>query len=425
MLRRAEDLWERAARSQSVTHTNFLTPAERYQLENWAKRSGARLLFSGGGPDCERTAAFFLPDWLEEDAFDPGDYISAMKITAYFGTPGHRDYLGAILGMGVGREWLGDLRVEGDTAWLFCMPSVLRHLLSIEKAGRVSVKAEELSIGQVPAPVRQVKQESFSVMSLRLDAVKHISFPFYRALLKDIRKETGLALPAVGEYWSGELSRLLYYLDMVDNEMSLFDVALHYSIFDVSQGRKSLGKVFENTLVGSRPYNAVTFVDNHDTQYGQSLQSFVDDWFKPLAYGLILLRQDGIPCVFYSDYYGNPARNRPLVPNLGKLIKLRHSYAYGEQTDYFEDEHLIGWVRRGDPSHPDSGLAVVMSDNGPGALRMELGPRHIGKTFRDALGNCPEPIVIGEDGFGVFSSSARSVSVWVRDGAFENIVINE
>ena len=38
--------------------------------------------------------------------------------------------------------------------------------------------------------------------------------------------------------------------------------------------------------------NAVTFVDNHDTQYGQSLQSFVDDWFKLLAYALILLRQE-------------------------------------------------------------------------------------------------------------------------------------
>ena len=44
LIRRAEDLAARAARSGSITHTGFLSPAERYQLETWAKRSGARLL---------------------------------------------------------------------------------------------------------------------------------------------------------------------------------------------------------------------------------------------------------------------------------------------------------------------------------------------------------------------------------------------
>ncbi len=263
------------------------------------------------------------------------------------------------------------------------------------------------------------------VDGLRLDAVKHISFPFYRELLKYIRQETRRSIPAVGEYWSGELPRLLHYLDMVDGEMSLFDVALHYNFFDVSQGRRSLSHVFDNTLVRSRPGNAVTFVDNHDTQYGQSLQSFVEDWFKPLAYALVLLRQDGVPCVFYSDYYGNPVQNRPLVPNLGKLIKLRNSYAYGEQTDYFGNEHLIGWVRRGDPGHRNSGLAVVMSDTAPGRLRMRFGPEHAGETLRDVLGGCPDPVVIDKDGYGTFTCAAKSLSVWVRDGAFEDIVVNE
>ena len=263
------------------------------------------------------------------------------------------------------------------------------------------------------------------VDGLRLDAVKHISFAFYRELLKSIRADAAPDIPAVGEYWSGDIERLLYYLDMVDNEMSLFDVALHYSFFDISQGRRSLGHVFDNTLIQRRPERAVTFVDNHDTQYGQSLQSFVEDWFKPLAYALVLLRQEGVPCVFYSDYYGNPVQNRPLVPNLGKLIKLRHSYAYGQQLDYFENEHLIGWTRQGDEDHANSGLAVVMSDAGPGQLRMEMGAAHAGETFRDALGGCTEPVVIGEDGFGEFSAEGRNLSVWVREGAFEDIVVHE
>ncbi len=265
------------------------------------------------------------------------------------------------------------------------------------------------------------------VDGLRLDAVKHISFSFYRDLLADIRKETGKKCPAVGEYWSGDLERLLYYLDSVDNEMALFDVALHYNFFHAAQegGAYDLRQLLDHTLVSQRPENAVTFVDNHDTQLGQSLQSFVDDWFKPLAYAVILLRKEGLPCVFYADYYGNPAYNRPLVPNLGKLIKLRHTYAYGEQEDYLDEEHLIGWVRKGEPAHPGSGLAAILSNTTGGTKRMRMGERFAGKSFYDALGNIPDPIVIDEDGYGEFSVREGSVSVWVQKGALEDLTVNE
>ena len=70
---------------------------------------------------------------------------------------------------------------------------------------------------------------------LRLDAVKHISFSFYKDLLQNVRRELGTGLPAVGEYWNADLGRLLYYLDQVNGEMSLFDVALHYQFFNASQ----------------------------------------------------------------------------------------------------------------------------------------------------------------------------------------------
>ena len=212
---------------------------------------------------------------------------------------------------------------------------------------------------------------------------------------------------------------------MVNNTMSLFDVSLHYNFFDASQGRRSLTHIFDGSLVEKRPMNAVTFVDNHDTQYGQSLQSFVEDWFKPLAYSLILLRQAGVPCVFYSDYYGNPVQNRPLVPNLGKQIKVRRWYAYGEQKDYFGDDHLVGWVRQGDIEHENSGVAVVMSDGESGTLPMEIGRDFAGEFFYDVMGKCTEPVEIDKKGIGEFKTTSKSVSIWVRKKAFEDIIVNE
>ena len=284
-----------------------------------------------------------------------------------------------------------------------------------------------------PEVIRETKKwlrwyiKTTGVDGLRLDAVKHISFPFYLELLTDIRKKTGKELPAVGEYWSGDIEKLLHYPDTVENQMSLFDVALHYKFFTASEARSSfdLRTILDGTLMKERPQNAVTFVDNHDTQYGQSLQSFVADWFKPHCYALILLRQEGLPCVFYSDYYGNPVKDLPPVPNLGKMIKLRSFYAYGEQHDYFDSPNLIGWVRTGDKVHEGSGMAVVLSNGDGGRIRMCMGPEFAGETFADVLGNCTESTVIDEDGWAEFACAAGRAAVWVRPEAFEDLIINE
>ena len=150
---------------------------------------------------------------------------------------------------------------------------------------------------------------------------------------------------------AGNLEALQNYLKTTNNALSLFDVPLHYNLFNAchSNGTYDMRTIFNNTLVAENPNSAVTFVDNHDTEPGQALQSWIDDWFKPLAYSLILLRKDGLPCVFYGDYYGIPAKNVSAKKDwLEKLIYARKNFAYGSQIDYFNDTHIIGWVRTGD-----------------------------------------------------------------------------
>ena len=171
LIKRARDLAERCERSGVVCATGFLSPAEQYEIQTRLGYIPCGLVFHGGGEACERAAAFFLPDYMTEDMLDLSEYLCAMKLKAYFGQPGHREYMGALLGMGIGREWLGDIQVEGDTAYVFCMKSVLRHLLSIEKAGRYTVKASQVPLEEVPARKVETESLSFSVMSPRLDAV--------------------------------------------------------------------------------------------------------------------------------------------------------------------------------------------------------------------------------------------------------------
>ncbi len=171
LLRRGEDLASRCERSNMLTHTGFLTPAEQRELSVWAEHRGCTLAFFGGGADCERRCAFFLPDYLSAEELDAEDTIRAVAFESFFGRPGHRDYLGAALALGIRREWLGDIRLLEDRAFCFCLKSVEGTLLSLDRAGRCTVRGRSVPLSEVPAEKVEVETLRFTVASLRLDAV--------------------------------------------------------------------------------------------------------------------------------------------------------------------------------------------------------------------------------------------------------------
>lgn len=194
LLRRAEDLCRRCERTGSVTGTAFLTPAEQAELLAWANfRPDCNLRLSGGQPDCERKAAFFLPPW--EENFSGEEHFRALKAVAGFGEPGHRDYLGAALALGIRRDFLGDIRIFGSTAYLFCLPSVAPHLLSsLEKVGRCGVRLCEVPLSAVPAEEKRVRARTFTVQSLRLDVIVAGLFGLSRTTAADAIREGAAAL---------------------------------------------------------------------------------------------------------------------------------------------------------------------------------------------------------------------------------------
>jgi len=110
---------------------------------------------------------------------------------------------------------------------------------------------------------------------MRLDAIKHMDDLFIKQFLDNVRIERGEEFYAVGEYWKGDFDSLKRYLEMTDYKLNLFDVPLHYKMFQASQQGKDfpLSNFPDETLVAKFPENAVTFVDNHDSQHGSSLQT--------------------------------------------------------------------------------------------------------------------------------------------------------
>lgn len=261
---------------------------------------------------------------------------------------------------------------------------------------------------------------------VRLDAVKHIPSQFYNRWLDNLRQSTGEEIFAVGEYWSpGQLHLLVRYIEATNGKMSLFDSSLHHNLHKASKMGKDydLSKIFDDTLVNIMPEKAVTVVSNHDTQPLQALEAPVDPWFKPSAYALILLRDEGYPCLFYPDLFGANYKDKgkdgndyeiymPKVENIELLLQARCDYAFGIKRDYFDHPNCIGWIREGNDQH--NGCAVVISNGDHGTKVMEIGKRYAGRIFFDLLKKSPEEVSINEDGMGEFFAPAGSLSVWIE-----------
>lgn len=177
---------------------------------------------------------------------------------------------------------------------------------------------------------------------------------------------------------------------------------------------------------------------NHDTQEGQTSETLVSPWFIPLAYSIILLHTNGgTPVVFYGDLYGSfgpmGGRNsgtyepvdcgRRLIP---KMMMARQSYAYGPQSEYFDEADCIGFTRHGDPRVSDhAGLAVVMTSRfDMGMKRMFVGEHHAGELWTDLFGHVQGAAEIGPDGWAEFATAPRSVSVWVNAAAVGRVEID-
>lgn len=249
----------------------------------------------------------------------------------------------------------------------------------------------------------------------RMDAVKHIDDTFMKDFTEHVYARQGGQFYIFGEYWNPDLERAGHYLYDTRYNMDIFDVGLHFHLHDAAANADyDLRRLFDNTVVNEFPLNAVTFVDNHDSQPGQSLESFVGRHFKERAYACILLRKDGYPCIFAGDYYGisgGPAPQEDIQYDIDRLLEVRSNLAYGPQTDYFQDAQLIGWAREGDDEHPGL-LAVVLSMKEEGEIEMSFGRKNAGRSFKDYLDRFDEVIRLDENGVGRFPVRAGSLSCW-------------
>jgi len=100
----------------------------------------------------------------------------------------------------------------------------------------------------------------------RLDAIKHMDRKFLLQWIKQVRMRDGRSRTfMVAEYWSPVLPRVLSWVKAFQGQTAFFDVPLHDNFYHAGRRRSDLRRILDNTLLQTRPDDAVTFVDNHDT----------------------------------------------------------------------------------------------------------------------------------------------------------------
>mgnify|MGYP000927939621 CR=1 FL=1 len=193
----AAKLLDKAERAGSgyLVFTRFMDPHQRTIARLMFREPGVRFVFDGGYAEAERAVAFLPPDYmvcdteagtLEEIRSDPGYPISVVRAgyrkTAYTRELTHRDYLGALMNLGVKRETLGDILVHGDFAQIIALSKIAQYIVNnLKQVGRTSVEVRKIELSELVPPVSETEEKTVTVASLRLDAVLAEGFGLSRS----------------------------------------------------------------------------------------------------------------------------------------------------------------------------------------------------------------------------------------------------
>ncbi|SFI59759.1 RNA-binding protein YlmH, contains S4-like domain [Paenibacillus sp. UNC496MF] len=171
---RASEWIDRAAFGHELKRTDFLDPRQADILLSLANRNpDVQIRLDGGYEGAERKRALLAPDYRVLD--DEPAHIALLEVTG--GTQGHLeldhgDYLGALLGLGIKRDRIGDLHVHEDRCHCLVAEEIAGYInIHLRQVHRVHVLTDVLPLERLRPAVSAMEEMNLSVASLRLDGI--------------------------------------------------------------------------------------------------------------------------------------------------------------------------------------------------------------------------------------------------------------
>ena len=184
------DLSTRSDAQNVYTFSDFLTPEEQSRLLGMRRQLTPFTLF-GGVDGTERNMARFGSE--TQLGYEQPFPIVCLKIEPvnrkFAQLNSHRDYLGAIMNLGVERSVLGDLIIREYDCYLFCTERIAPYLQkNLIKIGRTDVHVtlcDHLPEGSL----YETEPMRLTVTSLRLDCVAGAAVKLSRSKISDLIRE--------------------------------------------------------------------------------------------------------------------------------------------------------------------------------------------------------------------------------------------
>ncbi len=166
--KRFTELARRAALAGRSGYSRFIEPSLIPVARKCACDAGAQVEFFGGFDGAERVVAAFLAD--EDEAEYPIECLDLAWNTK-FASAGHRDLLGAVMGLSIEREMTGDIVLAGEgKAYLFVISDMADYIIAnLESAGRATLKITRHE-GDIECPEPDGVRTRITLASPRLDA---------------------------------------------------------------------------------------------------------------------------------------------------------------------------------------------------------------------------------------------------------------
>lgn len=181
------DLANTAYRRGIPTATDFLTLYEQdffYQMKR--ELPPVYSMLSGGNSISERKLALFLPDEDYAGSYLPIATLKLVPVNEKFSDElSHRDYLGALMNLGLERSVLGDIMTGGEAAYLYCKENMAEYIidnLTMVKHTSMRVSRADESVEIVP----EFEEIRGSVATPRLDSVLSLAFHGSRSSLSGL-----------------------------------------------------------------------------------------------------------------------------------------------------------------------------------------------------------------------------------------------
>jgi len=170
-------------------HTGFLTLEEQdLFLRVAAGFPQARYVLTGGFPSAERRAAVFLPGYAAEEEAE--SYLAWVRIAPdapkFAEQLTHRDYLGALMSLGIERDRMGDLLVSEKETMLVCLKEMQSFICDeLHEVRHTRVTASPAETPELPA-LPKLEERSGSVASGRLDCLIGFAFRISRGTAAEV-----------------------------------------------------------------------------------------------------------------------------------------------------------------------------------------------------------------------------------------------